>query len=442
MDFLICKLRTSLYGTLILYMYKYALYLCIRVKDSRLYQRFLDSYRTTAAALSLSTVKHFFGKYVKRTSATFFFILRTISGKKRNNFLKSRNREYRQPALELVASFAMEAGKRVSSGSTAAAALEALEKARAEKESKGVISGEDITSLNKFLQWSTANTTKTEQPVSGPNKAVEKTPKQLAADREWLDAAFPDMFGDVKRLVSLLTDENNPLSAEEKVEALEALEETFVDLNYAVNIDKLGALQPILECATAEEPEVRAAAVWALGSALQDLQEVKDVVMQRDGHETLAKCLLDSNAKVRAKAVMASSALLRNSTGEIRERFAEVGGTASLRRLLADDNVLVRRRARFFMQHAKATGNETFVRDLLDDRNSIGAFSDSISALDVEDVADVEAAVGALQVLVEIDKSDLLRVAPELPGVIDQLISRCADADLAESLSSLADSMG
>ncbi|CDF39705.1 unnamed protein product [Chondrus crispus] len=216
----------------------------------------------------------------------------------------------------------------------------------------------------------------------------------------------------------------------------------FEDLNYAINIDKLGALQPILNCAAADEPEVRAAAVWALGSALQDLKEVKDVFMQRDGHEVLAKCLLDLNAKVRAKAVMASSALLRNSSKEIRERFAELGGTISLRRLLADDNILVRRRARFFMQHARATGNEEFVRDLLDDRNAIAAFSESIAALDVDDVADMEAGIGALQVLVEIDKQGLLRVAPELPGVIDQVVARCGDPDLAESLTSLADSLG
>ncbi|CDF39706.1 unnamed protein product [Chondrus crispus] len=100
----------------------------------------------------------------------------------------------------------MEQGKPVSANSTATAALEALQKARTEKEAQGVISGNDITSLNKFLQWSTANTTKPEQASSG-DKATEKTEEQLAADREWLDAAFPDMFADVKRVFAKLTKE-------------------------------------------------------------------------------------------------------------------------------------------------------------------------------------------------------------------------------------------
>lgn len=336
----------------------------------------------------------------------------------------------------------MDKAKPVASGSTAAAALEALQKARAAQESEGVISGKDISSLNKFLQWSTAHSAPPGAQSGGPDKVHSKTAEQLAADREWLDAAFPDMFGDVKRLVALLTDEKDPLSTEEKVEALEGLEEMFVDLNYAVNIDKLGALEPILNCAKAEQPEVRAAAVWALGSALQDLQEVKHVFMSRNGHETLATCLGDDSHTVRAKAVMASSALLRHSSKEIQDRFAEIGGTASLRKLLSDDNILVRRRARFFLQHAPVTGNEAFVRDLLDDQNAVASLSESIAELDVDDVADVEAAVGALQVLVGTDRQGLLRVAPELPGVIDSLVSRCGDAELAESLTRLADSIG
>lgn len=336
----------------------------------------------------------------------------------------------------------MEEAKPLSSGSTAAAALEALQKAKAATEAEGVIAGDDLTSLNKFLQWSTAHSVPPTESSAGREKVVSKTPEQLATDREWLDTAFPDMFGDVKRLVALLTDEKNPLTTEEKVEALESLEELFADLNYAVNIDKLGALEPILECAAAEQAEVRTAAVWALGSALQDLQEVKEVFMKRDGHETLARCLADENHKVRAKAVMASSALLRNSSKEIRDRFAEIGGIAALRRVLADDNIFVRRRARFFLQHAPVTGNEEFIKGLLEDQNAVAALSESVAALDVEDVADVEAAVGALQVLVDTDRQGLLRVAPELPGVIDELVAKCGDVDLAESLSKLAGSIG
>lgn len=320
------------------------------------------------------------------------------------------------------------------------AALEALNKMKQEKEAEKVLSGEDITSLNKLLQWSTAHS---DNPTSlnneGRQKAVEKTQDQLDKDRAWLDQAFPDPFAEINELIRILR-EDTP-SQRATVQILEGIQEYFMDLNFAINIDKMGALEPVLNLTAAESSEVRAAAFWVIGSAMRDLQEVKELVMERDGHKALAEGLKDETGAVRAKAVMASSALLRHSSPAVQNKFKEAGGTASLLALLSDENSQVRRRARFFLQHARETGNPGFVRDLLDDQSCVASLSASIEELDVDDVADVEAAVGALGVLIETDKMGLLRLAPELPDVIDSLVSKCSDHDLRDLLRELASQM-
>ena len=317
------------------------------------------------------------------------------------------------------------------------AALQSLQKSKEEEAAKKVMSGEDITSLNKLLQWSAANTTGSAENTSdGRQKAISKTPEQLRADKEWLDAAFPDMYAEVRKLIELIEDDS--LGDDQTIHALEGLQEYFIDLNYAVNIEKLGAVKPLLYHAESDVPEIRTAALWVIGSSMRDLPEVKDIFMRKDVHRLLSHRLQDDDAIVRAKAVMASSALLRHSSKEIQDKFKEAGGTATLKHLLADKNANVRRRARFFLQHAPATGTPEFVDELLHDRNAIAALSESITDLDVDDVGDVEAAIGALDVLISTDRQGLLMVAPELPGVIDELRRRCSDGDLVDQLSRLS----
>lgn len=323
--------------------------------------------------------------------------------------------------------------------SVGAAALEALQKARAKQDADKAAAGEDITSLNKLLQWSTAQSDNSAQ--SSTSKHVPaKSPAQLERDKEWLDAAFPDMYAEIKALVKILKQQD--LDGETVVDALEGLQEYFLDLNYAVNIEKIDAVDPVLSRFRSERPAIRAAAIWVVGTAMRDLQEVKDIFMRHDIHVLLAQSLKDDDDKVRAKAVMASSALLRHSTTDIQSQFDEAGGSAALHLALSDANIQVRRRARFFLQHALATGNATFVEQLITDRNAVVALSTSVQQLDVNDVADVEAAVGALTVLVETDLQGLLQVAPELPGIVDSLANKCDNPGLAELLSSLANRMG
>lgn len=317
-------------------------------------------------------------------------------------------------------------------------ALQAHQSAKEARQAQRAISGDKIQSLNQLLQWSTANSAIT-PTTNNDNMNVDtsshrkltqdnatKTDQQLRKDREWLDVAFPDIYEGIRQLVA---DLDSP-SSDVQLAALESLQEFFLDLNYATNIDKVGALDPVLRLCDADDDDVRAAAIWVAGTAMKDLPEVKNVFLSRDVHHMLARRLTDTSGPVRAKAVMAASALLRHADEGTIRQFDSAGASAALRANLADSNVQTRRRARFFLQHAPETGNASFVSALLSDRPAVAAFSASLAELEPDDVADVEAAIGALNVLVDEDLPGLMQVSPELPGILDELAAQCSDDDL------------
>lgn len=322
----------------------------------------------------------------------------------------------------------------------AESALQAHQAAKEAREAQRSISGDQIQSLNQLLQWSTANSStpaQADNPTAhtdvdvpagtdnGPDDS-QKTVDQLRKDREWLDAAFPDVYEGIRTLVNNL----DSSSRDVQLDALESLQEFFLDLNYAVNIEKVGALDPVLRLCDDDDDEIRTAAMWVVGTAMKDLPEVKAMFLACDVHLVLARRLADVSDSVRAKAVMAASALLRHADVHTIRNCDHAGTSAALRANLADSHAQTRRRARFFLQHAPETGNTSFVSSLLEDRPAIAAFSSSLSEVDPDDVADVEAAIGALNVLINRDVNVLLQVAPELPGILDELSTRCTDDDL------------
>lgn len=324
---------------------------------------------------------------------------------------------------------------------------------------------EDIKSLNQLLQWATANsvdnnegntdnntnttsvtTISTTPSAAKPshNDSQQARPKRTTAelqqDCEWLDAAFPDMYAGIRELIKQL-EENKQLSQDDRVGILEDLQEFFVDLNYAVNIDKIGALQPILALASnSEDARERATAIWILGTCMQHLDEVKQLFLSHDVHSIIAQALQQPQPDiVRGKAVMASAALLHHPSPQIVDAFQSVQGYNLLIACLADRNKQTRRRAQFFLQHARHTGNQLFVDMLMHDQNAIAALSASYNHLDIDDFVEVETAMNALAVVVESNAQALLQVAPELPGILDNLVSRCADDELGQLIRDVAD---
>lgn len=321
--------------------------------------------------------------------------------------------------------------KRDALPSHAAQALQAHNTAKQASQAGVPQRTEDITSLNKLLQWAAANSAedKDAKPGATNTTSAAKAPlpvDQLRKEREWLDAAFPDVNEGLRQLVSQLDSED----ASVRLDALSELQEFFLDLNHAVNIERLGALPPLMRLASPsnDNTEERALAVWCLGTAMQHVDSLKRLFVERRVHELIAAALTDSSTPpaVRAKAVMAASALLRNAGDKVTTAFDDAGGTAALCRAASDEHVPTRRRARFFLAHA----SPDFVARFVADGPAVAAFADSLADLSADDYADVEPAMGAVDAIVDADAHTVIQVAPELPGVIDALLARCEDEDI------------
>lgn len=326
-------------------------------------------------------------------------------------------------------------------GAEATKALQKHRDARDQEQAQRTIQGEDVTSLNKLLQWGAANADSATDGAA-QRKAAAKSAADKAVDAEWLDAAFPDMNEGVRQLVTDL-DAARAQTQDEAcvthiVDCLCELQEFLLDLNYARNVDKLGALDVLVALCAHDAAAVRATAVWAIGTSMAQMADVQAICVDKGCQRLIATLLDDDNGDVRAKAVMAASALVHYCVPDVRTAFDDAGGFAALAHRLADSHVQTRRRTCFFLQHAAVTGNGRFIDLVLADSNAVAAFADALGDVDACDVADVEPAVGAVDVLAERDLAGLLRVAPGLPNVLDRLAKECDDDDSVALITNLA----
>lgn len=277
---------------------------------------------------------------------------------------------------------------------------------------------DDLTSLNKLLQWGAANSAPATNAPAAPADVAA-----LASDRAWLDAAFPDMNAGIKAAISALNAALEADNAADAASSLAHVEEYMADLNYARNITPLRVLPPVLTSLRHSDASVRAAALWAMGSLLQDMPENCTAVSKAGGLPAIAALLDDENAAVRAKAVRAASALLRAAPCEVREEFRKVGADAKLVAAVGDTDARVRSRCCFFLANSAHSGNAWLLDAVRDDDEVL------LIAVKGADESSIEHVAGALQALVERDRAALRVSKPTLVEELPALKERCTDDD-------------
>lgn len=334
---------------------------------------------------------------------------------------------------------------------TTEALLSAARAAADADSSQSAARGENLTSMNRLLQWGAANSSGPEAAAAAAERLATRTPEQLSADRAWLDNAFPDMFDEVKYLTSLLTgipvkpDAPAPadpakLTADELVDILNGVEEYMADLNFAINIAKLGTLAPVVDLASSHaSPDVRAAALWVLSTAMQNVGDVKTQVVAGGGVAPIVAGLRDARHAVRAKAVGASSAMLSHGDAAVRAAFQDAGGLGPLVAVCADENARVRRRAMFMLAHAHTSGLRWVVEAVLADAGVVKGIVGVLEQAESGDAAEVEAVCGGLAAMVACDRRRLMEVAPSLPGVIRMVEGKVTEKETREQLRALSD---
>ncbi len=285
----------------------------------------------------------------------------------------------------------------------------------------GVPNPDELTSLNKLLQWGAAHS---EKP------AMAGTDVQ-SLDREWLSALFPDMNAAVKQLLNALNAElDNDGKPDDIAELLEALEEYLSDINYAQNIGPLKVLPPLKKALTHRAPNVRAGALWAVGSAMQDMSDNCSRFVDEVGMDEVVAGLGDQAASVRLKALRSVSALLRAGDGGVREKVLEVV-RAPMVKLVGDADARVRARMMFFVANAASNGNAWILDEVLMMKNEVLA---AVREVDASDIAMVEPVVGTVLALVEHNRAKLLQMCPSLAEELAQLAERCESDELRDTV--------
>eukprot|EP00871_Galdieria_phlegrea_P003125 jgi/Galph1/3813/GphlegSOOS_G2445.1 len=310
-------------------------------------------------------------------------------------------------------------------------------------ESEGQRTQRVTRNLQTLLNWSIEHSTAPQQP-SGNEESSSSSgltlQEQVVLNRKWLDAVIPNDAEAMRKLGEQVGDPN--VTHEERAQALGDLETYIEDINNAINMDKVGALQPVLECLEAKHPsEVRSKAFEVVGTALQDSTEVRQTFMNYEqGIPLLVEGLKDSQPKVRAKAVRAVSALLRNFPMAIGPFRAAKGGEELVRMATSDNDRAVRHRVLFFLEHCLESNNEWFAVEIAASPISVACIVDRLrlrqrDQLDQAiDMSELEAIVGALTTLASLSKTATTLYDAGISEVLTELETREMHSDLKEKI--------
>ncbi|KAK4527170.1 hypothetical protein GAYE_SCF35G5092 [Galdieria yellowstonensis] len=299
--------------------------------------------------------------------------------------------------------------------------------------------------LQSLLHWSIENSARDNDNCNqhGCNHSMNSLEEQLVMNRKWLDTI---LTSDTEAMRTLGEQIGNPdVDDSTRSKLLEDLEAYIEDINCAVNMDRVGALKPVLECLRGIHSEsVRAKALEVVGSAMQDSTEVRETLMNyKEAIPLLIERMRDSSAVVRAKAVRAVSALLRNFSSAIGPFRSAKGGEILVQMATTDEDRAVRHRALFFLEHCIQSENDWFAVEVAASPASIANIVDRLRTRqgdDIQhanDVSELEAIIGALNTLASFPKTISVLHDAGLLQVLEKLEVREIHEDLTQKIQQL-----
>jgi len=176
------------------------------------------------------------------------------------------------------------------------------------------------------------------EPVEQPKAFARPGPERLSPERRVeLDALaksmMPDFVDMMRTAVATAIDES--LEVKEREQALLDLEDLASDVDNARDLKSLGGYSSIVALVRSEHPALQAAAAWVVGSAVKHHRELQLHLLDEHALPALLEQLRASeNIEVRAKALFATSAILRHCP-ETQAAFVAAGGPEMLLALLA-----------------------------------------------------------------------------------------------------------
>eukprot|EP00967_Tisochrysis_lutea_P060248 scaffold77015_cov31-Tisochrysis_lutea.AAC.1 len=184
------------------------------------------------------------------------------------------------------------------------------------------------------------------QPTSSASSASLMSVSAAGASRSAAElrelreaiAALPSQAELMRRALDGALNLNRSLSLDERVGSLIVLQELVEDLENARDLKAAGGFREVLTLLQSEEQRIQANAVWVLGTAAQNANELQHhLCTEVEAMGPILRLLLTSeSAQVRAKALYACSALVRaHPAGQL--QFEEIGGVNALIQVLAQE---------------------------------------------------------------------------------------------------------
>ncbi|PVU92087.1 hypothetical protein BB561_004051 [Smittium simulii] len=179
--------------------------------------------------------------------------------------------------------------------------------------------------MDQLLKWAILNSATENEDA--PKTTTEKNTQEL--DPAVIDAILGKPISDqMLEIMLYLEDPNSPV--EGKVNELDNLEMFVEQIDSASDLEPLGMWPRLLALLCSDSDQVISGTLWVIGTALQHNPKAQAAFGKYDGLEKLLqKFKASANSNIKAKAIYAISALLRNNLRAFTD-FIKLGGIDTL----------------------------------------------------------------------------------------------------------------
>ncbi len=192
-----------------------------------------------------------------------------------------------------------------------------------------------------LLNWALSN--------SGPRPdgSTEAPPVQI--DRKWMDVLLKSVVDKMRDALKRFQDEKSTL--EERLDALEELNEHCERIDAANDLSKIGGLKVLLEATKDPSAEIRSNVAFVIGTCAQNNPEFQNVLAEQGGIEALLHLLAATETpQVRGKALFALSGAMRNNLNNC-NMCMRLNGFESMTRSLHGTDLAFRRKLTFILNN-------------------------------------------------------------------------------------------
>jgi len=272
--------------------------------------------------------------------------------------------------------------------------------------------------LNSLLTWAVKNSTPGgEQPPEQPRAPI---------DKKWVNALFPDEAAHMKELLSILKDEQNVRSVQEKVESLEELDYLVESIDNANDLVKINGLQIIIPLLSNNESTIRSSTSSVISTCLQNNAYFQRNLIENNGFQVLIDLFKnDTDETVQLKTLGAISGMIKqNQTAE--KLFTESQGFKALITALIKQGSSPRICKKVIFLLGNLMETNTNYRKILRENELIPAIN---QYLNIVELSDIHMVLHTLSEFIKDNKNAELALESKILPILSNVKQKCIGSE-------------